>query len=45
MMPVSVACDPNPCQNGGTCAGGVCECATGYSGAYCEIGTLTCLTL
>ena len=33
-------CEPNPCQNGGTCTdnGGVadCECALGYSGPSCE---------
>ena len=26
------------CQNGGTCASGVCECPVGYNGDLCEIG-------
>ena len=33
-------CDPNPCQNVGTCSDGVnthtCECATGFLGVNCE---------
>ena len=36
-------CDPNPCQNGGTCADGVnnysCSCLGGYTGNNCSIGT------
>ncbi|TNF32367.1 MAG: hypothetical protein EP329_10460 [Deltaproteobacteria bacterium] len=32
-------CDPNPCENGGTCADGVnsftCTCETGFSGPTC----------
>jgi hypothetical protein len=34
-------CDPNPCQNGGTCAsaggGRTCDCSDGYMGANCEL--------
>ena len=37
---ISDLCDPNPCQNGGTCNLGNCQCAEGYTGAMCEIGTL-----
>ncbi|CAM9775211.1 unnamed protein product, partial [Laminaria digitata] len=38
------ACDPNPCQNGGSCsadpAGGpVCSCASDYGGMACQIET------
>ena len=31
-------CDPNPCQNGGTCndLGGTCTCTSGCSGSKCE---------
>ncbi|CAN0394091.1 unnamed protein product, partial [Laminaria digitata] len=37
-------CDPNPCENGGSCsadlAGGhVCSCASGYGGMACQIDT------
>ena len=35
---ISDLCDPNPCQNGGTCNLGNCQCAEGYTGAMCEIG-------
>ena len=32
-------CDPNPCQNGGTCADGIdsfqCACPTGFTGPTC----------
>jgi len=29
-------CDPNPCQNGGSCLDGACTCATGFLGENCE---------
>ena len=33
-------CDPNPCQNEGTCTDGVnsftCDCATGFTGNTCD---------
>ena len=29
-------CEPNPCENGGTCTDGKCKCATGFSGGKCE---------
>jgi hypothetical protein len=33
-------CDPNPCQNGGTCVDGIasftCECTAGFFGDTCE---------
>ncbi len=35
---VSGRCEPNPCQHGGTCTDGVCTCAEGYSGDFCETG-------
>eukprot|EP01137_Pigoraptor_chileana_P026372 Opistho-2@7534 len=34
-------CDP-PCANNGTCAWGVCECASGYSGVTCEVPVDAC---
>ena len=34
-------CNPNPCDNGGTCTDGVasytCECAEGWTGDNCRI--------
>ena len=37
---VPIACDPNPCQNGGTCTvivkGYECTCAAGFMGSHCE---------
>ena len=42
-------CDPNPCQNGGTCTDGVnnyrCSCAAGYTGYNCSIGMCKRTTL
>jgi len=39
-------CDPNPCQNGGTCSddGGAasCECPDGFTGNHCEIDVDLC---
>ena len=36
-------CDPNPCENGGTCTDGInaykCECLAGYEGDDCQTGT------
>ena len=29
-------CDPNPCQNGGTCTDGSCSCPDECSGKKCE---------
>ena len=31
-------CDPNPCQNGGTCRkkDGTCKCHPNWSGKYCQ---------
>ena len=30
-------CSPNPCQHGGSCSNGVCDCTgTGYTGSICE---------
>jgi len=38
-------CSSNPCQNLGTCNGGVnmytCTCAAGYTGDNCETGEIT----
>ncbi|XP_071489482.1 basement membrane-specific heparan sulfate proteoglycan core protein-like [Diadema antillarum] len=33
-------CNP-PCQNGGTCVGGICVCHPGFSGVACERSVLT----
>eukprot|EP00049_Salpingoeca_infusionum_P023284 m.11305 g.11305 ORF g.11305 m.11305 type:complete len:187 (-) comp5694_c0_seq1:2038-2598(-) len=44
--PADPFCASNPCQNGGTCAAGVCICQTGiYTGTVCEtpICALACL--
>ena len=41
-------CDPQPCQNGGTCtplpAGYNCSCPHGYEGSQCERGRCLVLT-
>ena len=42
-------CDPNPCQNDGTCAdlgGGdfLCFCNDGFRGTHCEEGTVYTLS-
>ena len=35
-------CDPNPCENGGTCQDDensyTCTCVHGYDGVDCEVG-------
>ena len=35
-------CDPNPCQNGGTCESGpltyICKCTDGFKGTNCDEG-------
>ena len=39
-------CDPNPCQNGGTCTDDInsytCNCPPGYNGSNCENNTNEC---
>ena len=39
---VNLECDPQPCQNGGTCVereiGYHCSCPLGYTGKQCEEG-------
>ncbi|XP_047741049.1 protein crumbs isoform X1 [Hyalella azteca] len=43
------ACSTAPCQNGGTCVGGVdnstasCSCPRGYEGAHCELDVDDCV--
>ena len=43
-MMFSDQCDSVTCQNGGTCSTSdgsfVCYCLEGYTGTYCETGTL-----
>lgn len=45
-LPVTDACDPDPCQNSGTCAntedGYECSCPAGYGGTDCEINIDEC---
>ena len=40
-MPFYLACNPNPCNNGGTCAEAngeaKCTCAEGFSGDTCDV--------
>ncbi|KAI1887207.1 hypothetical protein AGOR_G00203770 [Albula goreensis] len=44
----AVACDPNPCLNGGTCEKGRtrssfhCECPLNYTGKFCQVGPEDC---
>ncbi len=39
-------CDPNPCQNGGTCVDGIddytCACPSGFGGKNCENAVSAC---
>ena len=30
-------CNPNPCQNDGTCSDGACTCPEGWTGDNCEV--------
>ena len=32
----SAQCQPNPCENGGTCTNGVCKCREDCIGPRCE---------
>ena len=41
-------CDPNPCENGGTCeelegGGARCNCLLGFRGAVCESSASACV--
>ena len=40
-------CDPNPCENGGTCIANStvaeCTCLDGYTGANCELESAGCI--
>ena len=45
MRAVTDPCDPDPCDNGGTCSASddgyyVCTCPTGWTGINCDIGKL-----
>ncbi|XP_046555224.1 fibropellin-3-like, partial [Haliotis rubra] len=31
-----------PCENGGTCVSGSCQCLSGYTGSFCESREPTC---
>ena len=35
-------CDPNPCQNNGTCTAGGCECTPLWTGPFCDIAVVGC---
>jgi len=41
-------CDPNPCENNGTCIDGInsfiCDCVDGFTGDTCEIDIDECLS-
>ena len=32
-------CNPNPCQNGGSCRDRTCTCNDGFTGSFCEEAT------
>ena len=40
--PLPTYCDPNPCQNGGSCESGalayICKCTDGFKGTNCNEG-------
>jgi len=35
-------CDPNPCQNNGTCTPGRCECTPLWTGTFCDVAVVGC---
>ena len=37
LMTLTESCNPNPCQNGGTCVDEGCTCPENCSGIRCEI--------
>ncbi len=39
-------CDSSPCKNGGSCwqqgASFTCQCASGWTGIYCDVPSVSC---